>query len=314
MAEMIRLLQNEWMKIFRRNSTIILIAILVGSVLLFAFVNSWGNSQQENVPWKEEVQQQLMMYEQQAANPEATDKELTYYEEQQVISEHRLEENIPPLERGSFGQFLVDSKSNLAFATLFTVIIASGIVASEFTWGTIKLLTIRPVKRGKILWAKYGAVLLFSFTIAIIAYVTSIISGWIFFDTGEGVLLTVENGEVIKQSIWVESLKLYGLSFVNLFIMTSFAFMVGTLSRSNALAIGLSIFLMFTGQQMVFLLQEYTIMKYYLFTHADLTQYLQPRTLVEGITPQFSIVVLIIYLVIFLTISHLSFTKRDIAT
>ena len=51
----------------------------------------------------------------------------------------------------------------------------------------------------------------------------------------------------------------------------TFAFMLGTVFRSSSLAIGVSIFLMFVGVQLVFLLQRFEIVKYYLFTHTDLT-------------------------------------------
>ncbi|WP_028783517.1 ABC transporter permease [Thalassobacillus devorans] len=311
---MIRLIRNEWMKIFKRNSTFILIAILIGAVFLFAFVSSWSSNQQsQTMPWEEQVSQQMSVYEQQEAQSENM-HEKNYYQDQAAIARHRLENDIPPPQHTSFIQYLLDSKSNITFAVLFTVIIASGIVASEFAWGTIKLLTIRPVRRGKILWAKYITTLLFSLTLAIITYLGAIIGGLVFLEKGDGVLLTMVEDHIVEQSVWIESLRLYGLAFVNMIIMTSFAFMIGTLSRSNALAIGLSIFLMFTGQQLVFLFQEYTFVKFYLFTHTDLSQYLQPKPMIEGISPLFSVTVLMLYLFVFLLISHLSFTKRDIAT
>ncbi|SEB04398.1 ABC-2 type transport system permease protein [Thalassobacillus cyri] len=314
MFEMSRLIRNEWMKIFKRNSTYILIAILMGAVFLFAFVSSWSNNQQsQSMPWEEQVSQQMNVYEQQAAQSENMEEKI-YYQDQVAIAQHRLEEDIPPPKHTGFTQYLLDSKSNITFAVLFTVIIASGIVASEFTWGTIKLLTIRPVKRGKILWAKYFTTLLFSLTLALITYLAAIIGGMMFLERGDGVLLTMVGDNIVEQSVWIESLRLYGLAFVNMIIMTSFAFMIGTLSRSNALAIGLSIFLMFTGQQLVFLFQEYAFVKFYLFTHTDFSQYLQPNPMIEGISPLFSVTVLMLYLIVFLLVSHFSFTKRDIAT
>lgn len=51
------------------------------------------------------------------------------------------------------------SLSTLVF--IFTVIVAGDSVASEFTWGTIKLLLIRPATRSKVLASKYISVVLF---------------------------------------------------------------------------------------------------------------------------------------------------------
>lgn len=314
LSELFSLIRNEWTKIFKRGGTYVMIAVLVLVILLMAFITNWVNSQQDqDVSWETEIHEQMEGYRAQAANPEATADEKAYYNERLMIAEHHLKKQVPPLERDSFGQYLLDSSSSLSFTTLFTVILAAGIVASEFTWGTIKLLTIRPASRVKILSSKYIAAVLFAIAITAITYLANVLAGILFFDSGNGVLYGVSDGQVVEKSIWVDSLGRYGLAFVHLFIMTSLAFMIGTVFRSNSLAIGLSIFLMFTGQQFVFLLREYDFIKYYLFTHTDLTQYLQPSPMVEGITMPFSIFILAIYLVLFLAVSFFSFTKRDIA-
>src|SRR6478609_844788 len=54
---------------------------------------------------------------------------------------------------------------------LLTVIVAAGIVASEFSQGTIKMLLTRPVKRWKILLSKFLTVNLFGMVLMLIGYV-----------------------------------------------------------------------------------------------------------------------------------------------
>ena len=73
-----------------------------------------------------------------------------------------MDHEIPPNEDYSIWKFVSDTSNLIQFAGLFAIIIAAGIVASEFNWGTIKLLLIRPIDRGKILASKYLAVIAFA--------------------------------------------------------------------------------------------------------------------------------------------------------
>ncbi|MFD1020578.1 ABC transporter permease [Thalassobacillus hwangdonensis] len=313
MSRLFNLIRNESMKLAKKRSSWVMMGVLIIGIVLVAILSK-GTGTGQQIPWETQLKQQAGNYQQLLESDGISERERNYYEEELAIADYRLNADIPPLELNSFEQYLLDSKSVLAFVTLFTVIIGAGIVASEFTWGTIKMLMIRPVRRYKVLLSKYLTTLIAAVIFAGIAYVATVISGIFIFPSSEGAYLVVDNGEVVERSIWTASLFTYGLAFVNLLMMTTFAFMIGTVARSNALAIGLSIFLMFTGQQVVYLLSDYDWIKYYLFTHTDMTQYLQPRLIVEGLTVPFSVAVLAVYLVIFLAVSFFTFTKRDIAT
>ncbi|WP_145453457.1 ABC transporter permease subunit, partial [Staphylococcus epidermidis] len=65
----------------------------------------------------------------------------------------------------------------IPLAGLFVLIIAAGIVANEFSWGTIKVLLVKPYKRWKILLSKYIAVNLFLLLMLILLFVFSGIAG-----------------------------------------------------------------------------------------------------------------------------------------
>src|SRR5699024_12031811 len=97
-------------------------------------------------------------------------------------------------------------------------------------------------------------------------------------------------------------------------IMATFAFMISTVFRSSSFAIGLSIFFMMAGNQIVFAFAEYQCAKYILFANTDLQQYTNGNVLIGSMTLGFSISVLIGYYVIFIGLSWLIFTKRDIAS
>ncbi|WP_051541307.1 hypothetical protein [Caldalkalibacillus mannanilyticus] len=97
-------------------------------------------------------------------------------------------------------------------------------------------------------------------------------------------------------------------------MMVTFAFMLSIVFRSTTLAVSLSYVAIFIGKNMTdFLLTKYSWAKYILFAHFDLTQYVDRIPVAEGMTLQFSLMMLFIYFLLFNVISYLAFAKRDIA-
>lgn len=198
--------------------------------------------------------------------------------------------------------------------TIFTVIVSADIVAGEFSWGTIKLLLIRPWSRTKILISKYIAVILFSlFGTALLAAGSILTSALAlspesFIPTGEGSELTP------AQYAFAMILTKY----VTLFIILTFAFMVSSVFRSGALAIGLSLGILFlqnfVGMFLVFLQGRAEWVKYLLVSHLDLTVYIDSPVSSMGTTLGFSITVLAAYYIVFLAVSWLVFIKRDVSS
>lgn len=190
---------------------------------------------------------------------------------------------------------------------LFSVIVAGDIVASEFTWGTIKLLLIRPATRSKILAAKYIAVVLFLVTLLLFLLIISYFVGLIFFGL---------SGAISDHEAFPSIMRAYGIKFIDLLMYVTLAFMISAAFRSSSLAIGLSICLMFTAGTAVAILAtfKYTWVKYILFANTDLSPYLvggQPP--VQGMTLGFSVTMIVLYWIAFYAVSWLLFTKRDVA-
>ena len=208
-----------------------------------------------------------------------------------------------------------NSTGIVSLIAIFTIIIGAGIIASEFSWGTIKLLLIRPATRTKILASKFIATLLFALFSLVILYVSSFLIGGLLlgFDSIDQPYLTYSSGEVSETSMAIHYVVEYALASVNLLMMVTFAFMLSSIFRSSSLSIGLSIFLMFTGSQLTFLLSQYDWVKYILFANTDLNMYFDGSPLVESMTLGFSVITLVIYFVVFILLSWLLFTKRDVA-
>jgi ABC-2 type transport system permease protein len=192
----------------------------------------------------------------------------------------------------------------LPVAEMFAVVIAGEIVSGEFSWGTVKLLLIRPVNRTKILWSKYVAAVLVAFMLVLILFVSSLLFGMVFFGFAGG------EREVVK-NVFTE----YANYSVDLIMMVTLAFMLSALSRSNSLAIGLSIFFLFAGTVISEILRSLDVSwgKYLLFSNTDFSQYSNGEPMFKGMTPAFSVTVLVIYFVLFQAVAWWSFTKRDVS-
>lgn len=201
----------------------------------------------------------------------------------------------------AFGTFLT------MLVTIFSVIVAGDMVASEFTWGTIKLLLIRPASRSKILASKYMAVLLFVATLLVVHFITAYFTGLLLFGVG---------GQVVEGATMGVVVRTYLLDAVNIVMAVTLAFMISTVFRSSSLAIGLSIFLLWTKDAIIMALVslKYEWVKYFVFANTDLTPYIVgTKPLLPGMTLGFSVSVLVVYWLLFYGVSWLLFTKRDVA-
>lgn len=318
---MFKLIQNELLKIFKRPGTFVMIGLLILiTTVAGAFIKfqSSGGTVPDNTEWKQGLQMEnadlkKQMDELEGQVPAA---ELTYYKEQIAVNEYRIEHNLSPNVDYSVWEFVTDLLPIIEFAGMFTIIIAAGIVASEFNWGTIKLLLIRPISRGKILVSKYATILIFALVLLAVTFAYSSLLGLALFgapDTSNP-YLNYHQGTVKEQSMFVHLVITYGLQSISMIMLATMAFMISAVFRNSSLAIGISLFLMFTGSQITMLVaMKFDWAKYILFANTDLTQYFEGQPLVEGMTLTFSIIMLVVYFAIFQFLAHFVFKKRDVA-
>jgi len=293
---------------------IILAGIIIGGAVLTSTFDDTGE-EYETDDWREVLQEEneALIKENKAADEEDafvidintdTIEKNNYY----------LENDIQPTSFGAW-QYVLDNKGLLSIVSLLTIIVAAGIVANEFRWGTIKLLLIRPISRTKILASKYIAVLLFAFFTLLFVLVFSWIIGALFFGV-EGInphIVIQEDENYAYVSVIKEIFSGYGYKLINLIMMTTFAFMISTVFRNSALAIGTAIFLMMAGNTIVGIFAERSFAKYILFANTNLEQYATGDVLIEGMTLGFSITVLLVYYIVFIVLAWIFFVKRDVA-
>jgi len=318
---MLKLIQNEWMKIFKRPGTYVMIGILLLITIVAGGIIKYQDSKgtiPDNENWKQglQVQNESLKKDLEEMGDAASNGMKNYAERQIALNEYRIEHNISPNEAYSIWGFVDDISQMVDFVGLFTIIIAAGIVASEFSWGTIKLLLIRPINRGRILLSKYLTVLLFSLLMLTLLFVFSAGLGAALFGLPESSVpyLNYYDGKVTEQSMVVHLIIYYGLKSINMLMLATMAFMISAAFRNSSLAIGLSLFLYFMGGQVTQLIaMKYEWAKYILFANTDLLQYFEGSPVVDGMTITFSIIMLLVYFILFQAVAFYVFKKRDVA-
>lgn len=329
MNNFLSLVYNELIKTYVRKSTWIMYLILAGLVIGYGLLNySLAEEEvinyhdQEN--WRElmEEENERLLREDQRFQQEFEEEEgLILYDgpNSHIIEKNNLylEEDIQPEKYGTW-QFTTDSAGLLSVVSLLTIIVAAGIVAHEFRWGTIKLLLIRPITRTKILAAKYVSVLFFALFTVIFLVTIAWVFGLLLYGWDSPTSHMIISNFALDRpyqlvQIYKELIANYGYNLVNLVMMTTLAFMISAIFRNSSLAIGIAVFLMMGGNMIVGIFYDKPFAKYILFAHTNLKQHIDGTAWIEGITLQFSIVVLIVYYVIFLFLSWIFFVKRDVA-
>lgn len=198
---------------------------------------------------------------------------------------------------------------------MMVVVIGASNISNEFAKGTIKLLLIRPNNRWKVLLSKYVATLVFTFEMLAALFIASIVIGTLFFGTGGSETITIytlAGTEEVKA--WTYLVETYAYGFVELFVMVNFGLMLSSLFRTNAMAIGLTLFFFFAGSMIMGFLFALDLDwgRYILFSNMDLAMYKYGGPMFDGMTFMFSVIVLLVYLAIFTATSWWAFCKRDV--
>ncbi|MEH7885660.1 ABC transporter permease subunit [Bacillus sp. JJ1609] len=313
---MMALIQNELMKIFGKMASwiymiIIVMAVLIAGIIYMKF------SGEPNPNWREDIQAEINMLENQL--PSAPEEEKPLIQTQIDQNQEYLDKNIDPTAKTNwhFMNEVVIGVSSLV--TLFVVIVGSANVAAEFSDGTIKQLLIRPHRRWSILLSKYIAVIIYALLLVATLVVSGYIIGLILFGSGDFNMKIFEvTLEGRKEAIVGTQFFLKMLYFLpSLLVVMTIAFMLSTLFKSQALAVGIGIFVLFfsstLGGIILMLADKYVWAKFLIFPHLDLTVYALQDRILEDITLPVSLSILALYYAIFMFVTFFFFQKRDIS-
>lgn len=285
---------------------------------------SYGNSYRSEALYTY-IESSKKLYEYENKQTHTFQEELQYKEAQKDVakSEYIIEKGID-IDATQKENIAKDITMNfLSYFGLFIVIIAifisGSIVSSEFSKGTIKLLLIRPFSRVKIIISKWiTSFIICMISILILLAVTFLISGIMFGFSAFSVKPVIYN----YSSLSVETIGyikyfliyfIYNLPYYLMYL--TIAFCLSTLLLNTGAAVTISLFVYISSTIISNVTSAFNIkfLKYYLTNNIDFSSYIFGAPCrVENMSINTSILLYIIYFVLFVVISILSFKKRDI--
>ncbi|KPV44760.1 ABC transporter permease [Alicyclobacillus ferrooxydans] len=324
-----QLVSNEIVKMLRKRRFQVVMAILLVLMAVFSYAEHEAIlvmvRQLGTTDWHVRLQQEITHDLNRLHNPFASAAEKAGIQATLAEAQYELSHNINPYAPGapSFMHTFMDEGITLLIP-LFVIVIASDMVSSEMSGGTIKMLLTRGVSRTRILASKLVALfLLVAMLFAAIAITSYVVSGAFFGYGGFGLPVimgfqtsangTVDISHVYTLPQWEYLLMTFGLGFFACLAVASLAFMVSTLVRSTASSMGIMMAGLIAGTLLTALASNWTLAKYLPVVNLQLMNYLNGTPPpVAGMTFAFSLGVLVIWSAAALVISFQVFARKDI--
>lgn len=322
------LISNEMMKLVARKRLLVIGAIVGILVILFTFAQyKEVQTQREKLgsdDWRASLQQQIIDMQNRLGSSRISDD----WREQIQVSVQQLQfyldQDINPSEPGAvtFVRMFIENSSDL-FIPLLIMIVASDLVSSEHTLGSVKLLLTRPVKRWRILLSKYITLLMAtSLIVAMTGLLSYGLSGIVFGYHGwNAPIITgfvVDGGDVDTSSIrlisqWKFLLMDFGLVWFVAVVVGTLAFMLSVLIRSTAASMGVMLAALISGAILNNMVSSWESAKYLFMVNLKLTNYLNGvAPPITGMTLFSSMSVLLVWWAAALVLSFFVFTRQDV--
>lgn len=311
-----KLIINEMYKSFLQKKTILFLIVVV---ILTSLLGYFAYKENKDISdWRKETKKDIVRLEKELETLKATDK----FEENEgsikqeiELYQFKLDNDIPNQVFTPIRFLFMCSMNITLIIMLYIAAFSADVIASEYSWGTIRQILVKPVKRWKIFLAKYCSMILVSiFTYAFYLLIATIIGYLLFSGNSTSIYdASIEDGGIIKYNMlnslfWTTLAQIFGLA-----VVSTITFFVATLTRKSALAIILSFILFFGGAALAELFMDYSWYKYILMPNLTLNAYLpngwEPY---PGATFGFSLAVCLAYAVTFFAAGIFIYNKRDV--
>jgi len=212
----------------------------------------------------------------------------------------------------------------VSVAIILCIIIGGGIVSSEYSTGTVRLLMIRPVSRWKILFSKLISVFIIGYGVLLTTVILNIISSGIV--NGFGGLATKVisfSGEtIVKQNFVIYIMPKLLFSSISLIFIIALVFAISTIIKNTALAVGLTT-VAYLGSSVATMIMASLGMRWVgktILPYMNLSTFITNSDYTEMFKSQYSIVLnstmgaiqLSVFATILIIASFLVFQKRDV--
>lgn len=327
MANLLALVQNEMIKVWkkRRFAVIVLILLILIPVFVYAQMKVAQNSAEKfKGDWRAELQTRITDNTRSLGSDRIPEEwkqwRRALVQQLQYYLDHDINPNTP--DAVTFTRGFMDNAVSM-FIPLMVLAVASDLVSGERSSGTIKMLLTRPVRRWRILLAKLITLTLYvSLIIVVTTVLCYLISGLAFGYHGWGspifVGFHIQGDNVDTSAVHAITQSQYllmqtGLIWFSSMTVAILALMVSVLVRSTAASFVTMMAAIIAGAILTNMASSWKSAKYLFNVNLQLTTYLQGTPPpVEGMTLGFSLAVLAIWAAAGLIVSFVVFTKQDI--
>jgi ABC-2 type transport system permease protein len=330
-----KLVQNEVFKMIFKKRLLMVFGILVVMISLFAYgqnrvivrtkeqlVKRIGTA--ETADWKKLAEQQLIDMKNRLDSHYMDENHKSSLKVRIEQLQYNMDNDINPLDSSSakFATRFMEQAIFL-FLPLLILILSADLVSGESSSGTIKLLVARSVPRWKILLSKYLCLIMMEMLVLFFALTISIAIAGIFFGFGGWMVRTatgfkvlagqLDTSEVMNVPQWNYALMVYSLAFYVSLIVGSISFMISVIVKTTAASIGIMMSTLVAGNFLSYFLSDWKLTRYMYMVHLRLTDYMSGRFQpIEGMSMEFSVIVLGVWAVCAVIISFFYFTRQDI--
>jgi ABC-2 type transport system permease protein len=323
-----KLIQNEMMKLLAKKRLIVIAVIVAVLVGLFTYAQYKQSLERQEklgtTDWRASVQTSIIDITNRLSSSGMSDDSRERMQITLKQQQYYLDHDINPSEPGAptFMRIFIEN-SGMMLIPLLVIVIASDLVSSEHTLGSIKLLLTRPVQRWRILVSKYISLLLaISIIMAIVGILSFLLSGIVFGYKGmDAPVITgfsaqagnLDISRVRMISQWKFLLMDFGLVWFVAVVVGTLSFMLSVLIRSTAAGMGIMLAALVSGSILSTMVSSWESAKYLFMVNLNLTGYLSGiAPPIEGMTLLFSISVLVVWWLLALLISFFVFTRQDV--
>ena len=323
-----KLVQNEMMKLLAKKRLIVIAVIVAVLVGLFTYAQYKQSLERQEklgtTDWRASVQTSIIDITNRLSSSGMSDDSRERMQITLKQQQYYLDHDINPSEPGAptFMRIFIEN-SGMMLIPLLVIVIASDLVSSEHTLGSIKLLLTRPVQRWRILVSKYISLLLaISIIMAIVGILSFLLSGIVFGYKGmDAPVITgfsaqagnLDISRVRMISQWKFLLMDFGLVWFVAVVVGTLSFMLSVLIRSTAAGMGIMLAALVSGSILSTMVSSWESAKYLFMVNLNLTGYLSGiAPPIEGMTLLFSISVLVVWWLLALLISFFVFTRQDV--
>ena len=202
---------------------------------------------------------------------------------------------------------------------LFSLMISSGILSSEFKEGTIKSLLVTPYSRTKILISKYITSALMIVFIVLVLLIMQIVVGAIFFDVSEignsVINYNVATNSLVIENVFYNFFKVFIVFYPTLLFLSFISVSLSVLVPSTALCLAVP-FIGYIFSEIVnygIVAKKIEALKYFITLHWDFTTYLYGgQNLYSSLSLTDSIIVYLVFFIVIGIIAIYVFKRKNI--